>query len=103
MSRKKREELDEKVSRILLFILGSAFLAFGVFVYYTNTPIILNSVPFYFFLGFCLLGLPLLFISLFGKKSTAVKWAENTGNHEVLIVFILLSYGIASLTKSKNT
>ena len=103
MSRKKRKEFDERVSRILLFILGSAFLVAGMFVYSKNTPIILNTAPFYFFLVFCLFGLPFLLISLFGKKSTVVKWAENTGNHEVLIIFILLSYGIASITKSKNT
>ena len=102
MSRKKRE-FDERVSRILLFMLGFSFLSFGIFFYYTNTPITLNSVPFYFCLGFCLFGLPLLLISLFGKKSTAVKWAENTGNHEILIIFILLSYGIASIYSRYKT
>ena len=104
MSRKKERDFDGRVSRILLFLLGSTFIAIALFIIYANTPVIFNSTPFYFFLGFSLLGLPFLFISLFAKQSTAITWAEYTGNHEALIIFILLSYGIASIiTKFKNT
>lgn len=101
MSKKKRDQFDERVSRILLFLLGGAFLNVSGYIIWDNLGD-LSPLTLAFSSGFSLFGLPLVLVSIFSRKSIAMKWAENTGNHEVLIVFILLAYGIAAITKSKN-
>jgi len=56
-----------------------------------------NYIALLFVLGFCLLGLLLIGVGLIGSRDRVIKWAERTGNHEITIPFILLSYGVASL------
>ncbi|WP_444957935.1 hypothetical protein [Microbulbifer sp. ZKSA002] len=99
-SRRKREEFDELLSRVLLFLLGSALFTVVAGVLYREGS---DSGPAVAF-GFVLMTIasPLIFVSIFGGKIRAQKWANNTGNHEILILFFLMAWAISYLLKKAS-
>jgi|GEM_PF-1800894 len=104
MPRSNVNNVDERVSRIVLSLLGVCSLAVATLsAFYALGGVTLTTIPLLITVVFVSLGLILLAVSIFGSKAQAIKWAENTGNHEVLFLVVLLAYGLASLTKSKNT
>ncbi|WP_226648446.1 hypothetical protein [Microbulbifer variabilis] len=96
-SRRKREEFDELLSRVLLFLLGSALIAVVAGVLYREGSDSEPAVA----IGFVLMTIasPLIFVSIFGSKIRAQKWANNTGSHEILILFFLIAWAISYLLK----
>ena len=102
-SRRQRDEFDELVSRTLLIIIGLSALVVAAAVFYSIPTI---DDPFAAIGGiFVLIGVPVLLVGMAGSKKTACRWACNTGNHEVVIVFLLAALGISYVIRklSKST
>jgi hypothetical protein len=92
-SKRQRKQFDTLVSRILLILIGLSSTLVAGTAFYANPTLdgIVAAIG-----GFLLiLGIPTLMVGSFGSDKTACKWAYNTGNHEVLIVYALAAFGIA--------
>lgn len=94
---KNRKKFDVLVSRILFFELAISFLAVDFFIMFINSDI----NPFTIFLGvlFTILGLFCLYSCCLLDDSKVKNWAEKTGSHEILIVFVGLAFCIASILR----
>jgi hypothetical protein len=100
MSKKSRDTFDETASRAFLALLGLATMllaGIGGYKTYPASPDwqIVFSIVF-------ILGFGLSAVGLVCKKETVIKWADNSGNHEVLIPFVLAAFAIASLVKKRK-
>ncbi|AQQ68263.1 hypothetical protein Mag101_11885 [Microbulbifer agarilyticus] len=96
-SRRKREEFDELSSRVLLFIIGISLLAVSIAVFYREGADSQAALAVGLILG--VIWLPLVLVSILGSKKRAQRWADNTGNHEVMVVFVLAALGITFVLK----
>ncbi|MCQ3827841.1 hypothetical protein HXX02_00125 [Microbulbifer elongatus] len=96
-SRRKREEFDELSSRVLLFLIGAFFLAIIFAVFYREGADSQVAVAVGIILS--IIGLPFVFVIVLGSKKKAIKWADNTGNHEILVAFYLAALGITYVLK----
>ena len=96
-SRRKREEFDELSSRVLLFLIGASLLAISIAVFYREGADSQAAVAIGLILA--VIWLPLIFVSILGSKKRAQSWANNTGNHEVLVVFYLAALGVTFVLK----
>ena len=92
---------DNLFIRSFLFVVGAFFLAIAIF-----TVLVSNSIPWWGYLiisVFIIAGLYYSLISLFGSNKIALSVAEKTGNHEIVIIFIVIAGIIsASVRKLKN-
>lgn len=99
-SRRQRKQFDELVSRVFLLLIGSVILGVsGVFFYNSSS---LDSATVIVISIFIAIGLSLCFVSLVCSKKTVCAWADNTGNHEILILFILAALGVAYIIRKFN-
>jgi hypothetical protein len=100
MTVKERKKFDSLVSRILFFELAIAAIAIGILVLSTNS--IIHPLTILFGGTFILAGLFCLYSCFALSDGQVSKWAENTGNHEVMFLFIGLAYGLASLFRGSR-
>ena len=92
-TRRERKRFDVLLSRTFLSLIGASFVAVGWFMLNTghesgNLQILLGWI-------FSLVGVTIILSGLLLGGPTVVKFAENTGNHEALIVYYLLAAGLA--------
>jgi Kef-type K+ transport system membrane component KefB len=94
---KKSKKLDVRVSKILFIELAvmALFTSFLVLSNNENNEVISSVVSAVLFI----VGMLLFYPCFIKDERTVINWAEKTGNHEVMFVFIAISYGLSSLLK----
>ena len=98
----KETQFEEKVARTLLVLLGITAVVFGVFLSNASLPENCDYLALPLSIAFFTLGIILLSVGILSSKSTAIWWAGNSTSHEVMIIFVLLAYGVASIIPDKN-
>jgi Kef-type K+ transport system membrane component KefB len=94
---KKSKKLDVRVSKILFIELAvmSLLTSFFVLSHNENNEVIASIASAIFFIA----GMFLFYPCFIKDERKVISWAEKTGNHEVMFVFIAIAYGISSLFK----
>lgn len=100
MSRRSREKFDSDVSRVFIGVMGVSIIALGISIAIFVTPA--SSVV--SIIGSCIafLGTIIISLSVLCGDKQVQSWAEILGNHEVIIVFLLLAYGIVWVFNRKK-
>ena len=93
----KRKAFDALVSRILFLELGA--LAALVTLYTVIKNPVTEPLTITFITGFLLIGLFCFYIYFGFDDKKVKKWANQTGNHWLMFVFVLLAYGLANVIR----
>ena len=96
-SRRQREAFDELLSRVILLLIGLCLCGIGGVTLQISAPTDTVAIAISGVLLF--IGFPFALVGALGSKKTACSWAENSGNHEFLIVILIAAYGITWLIK----
>lgn len=97
---KERKKFDALVSRVLFFELAIAAVAIGILVFSANS--IAEPMTIIFGGLFIAVGL-FCFYPCFALDNKRVsKWAENTGNHEAMFIFVGVAYGVAAFLRGSK-
>jgi predicted membrane channel-forming protein YqfA (hemolysin III family) len=96
----KSKKLSFFVSKILFVELGVLFISVGLVVLFNNptNDLMANFISSIFFI----LGAYSFYPCFIKDERKVINWAENTGNHELMFIFIAIAYGIASLLKGRK-
>jgi hypothetical protein len=98
MSKRSHKKFDALVSRVLFFEFGVAAFVLTISSFFLSggvTSILFVAV------SACSLTISLLCFtaSLYFDDKRISIWAENTGNHEILIIFVAAAWGIATVIR----
>jgi hypothetical protein len=94
---KTRKQFDALVSRILFLELAVTSTAFALIVFYI-CPV--NQITTILSGGGLLIGgIFCIYCCFMPDDKKVIKWAENTGNHEVMFLYIVLAYALAALVR----
>ncbi len=97
---KERKQFDALVSRILFLELGIAFLAVSFLIFFNNPTN--ETMTIFFGGGFSIIGLFCTYCCFMPDDKKVINWANNTGNHEVMFLFIGAAYGLAALVRGSK-
>lgn len=92
-TRKEREKFDALTSRIFLFLFGCAVTAIGCFFFSVDHSI--DSALSIAGYASTAIGLAIVLSSLLLDDATTIKYAESTGNSEIMVLFVLLAFFFA--------
>ena len=94
---KSKKRYDTLVSRVLFMEFAFVSLAIGIFLLlrYLGSSLVISIIALALlsFSVFC------LYICFVTDDKKMVRYAENTGNHEIMLVFIVAAYFIASIVR----
>jgi len=94
---KSEKKYNTLMSRILFVEFAFIALAIGIFLLmkYLGSSLIVSVIA----IAFLLLGVICLYICFMTDDKKIVRYAENTGNHEVMLVFVVGAFFIASIVR----
>jgi len=98
----KETQFDGKVARTLLVLMGVTAVIVGLLMKTDPLPENCAFLALPLAIAFFTVGIVLLLVGVLSSKSTVIRWADSTGNHEVMIVFLMLAYGIAAIIPDKK-
>lgn len=94
---KQKQPIDSLFARVFIFMLGLALLGISLLPYIASNPT--EWWALLLIMSLSVFGVLLVAVSIVSSEETAVTVAEKTGNHEALVLFVLMAGALSNLIR----